>query len=422
MIIKKIPSNRTANHNFINIMICIMIIASTLGSGNHFSIRILGFNLSLVRCVLLVLIGFALYNMSMYDWKIVYNKKSYNLYLLWSIWISWGIISIIWANDKNAWSQDIFLLIEGFLFYFVFLIFFKTSDDFKQAFKSMLVAMIFHNLIGYFEIFTGRYLFLENQIFLKFYDSTGIRHPISTMSNENDFACLMILSVTVCYICLHIFVEKRWKTISFFTLISSAGLIIIGESRGCILGLAVIIVFYIILQNNIKRKIIMNAVFVLVVISAYLVISDNSFITSDSSYFNDITRMNLIKNSIQGTIDSCGFGVGAGQSAHYMNSHNAIYNTGGIISVHNWWFQILLEYGILFFLIYVYLYIDITYNLFKLYKKDYNSENEAISKGFLGFLIVFIILSVVPSSLIGCEFMWCWWGIIYAFYSNKIYI
>ncbi|MCL6631854.1 MAG: glycosyltransferase [Alicyclobacillus herbarius] len=60
-------------------------------------------------------------------------------------------------------------------------------------------------------------------------------------------------------------------------------------------------------------------------------------------------RLNLIRNGIHFTLLSHGLGFGPGSFEYLMSHDVGIYPTGGIINPHNFWVEVLSEYGVIVF-------------------------------------------------------------------------
>ena len=99
-------------------------------------------------------------------------------------------------------------------------------------------------------------------------------------------------------------------------------------------------------------------------------------------------RINLIRNSFIFLWQHLGLGVGAGNVEYHM-AHFQIYNTYGILNVHNWWVEILANYGILIFVGFVAFYLGLFAKLYKAYSKLTNTSEKMICEALLVGLVVF---------------------------------
>jgi teichuronic acid biosynthesis protein TuaE len=131
-------------------------------------------------------------------------------------------------------------------------------------------------------------------------------------------------------------------------------------------------------------------------------------------------RLNLIKNAIHYTYLSAGIGVGAGNIEHYIKDH-FVYPVEMHSNVHNWWVEILANYGIFIFFGYLALYFSIAFNLWKIHNNAKNRTQKMISEGFLVGWICFFFASMAPSSIMAVTPQWIFLGLILSFLNyNRI--
>jgi len=140
-------------------------------------------------------------------------------------------------------------------------------------------------------------------------------------------------------------------------------------------------------------------------------LSPSEFQVEDSSLG---IRLNLIKNALYFTVNSAGFGVGAGNVEYYMANYN-IYPVYEVTNVHNWWAEILANYGLFILAGYFILYLSMILNLWRVYKKISNRTEKMICEGLLMGWVGFFIASGAPSSIIAFEPQWIYLGFMLAF-------
>jgi teichuronic acid biosynthesis protein TuaE len=175
---------------------------------------------------------------------------------------------------------------------------------------------------------------------------------------------------------------------------------------------------------NIKNKIkfILLALIFLPVVIINFHNNIHQIINMFSSIFNSISsgrgagfvRLNLILNGLYFLYNSFGFGVGAGNIEFYMRN-NAIFETFGIENMHNWWFEIITNYGIIIFMLYLMFFIRI---FFKIYMIRKTENNKIFSEAILLSLIGFIFASISPSTFIAFRPQWIIIGIAIAYINS----
>ena len=143
-------------------------------------------------------------------------------------------------------------------------------------------------------------------------------------------------------------------------------------------------------------------------------------------------RINLIKNSLLCLSKSFGFGVGTG-NAEYCIENYGVYWTKDIVNVHNWWLEILTNYGIFVFAGYLIFYLSLIRSLYKYhkqlttYKKPPKTENKQLTtermicEVLLISLIGFFLASISSSSIMAFNPQWLLFAFSLAFlnYSRQ---
>ena len=94
----------------------------------------------------------------------------------------------------------------------------------------------------------------------------------------------------------------------------------------------------------------------------------------------------------------------------------AIYPTGGITNIHNWWGEILTAYGLVVFIGYLLLYWKLFSTCYQLsVSKTENKEVSVIATSIACSLAGFVIGAVSSSSNISSEWLWVYMAVVIAF-------
>lgn len=120
----------------------------------------------------------------------------------------------------------------------------------------------------------------------------------------------------------------------------------------------------------------------------------------DLSGSSDIARLNLIKNGLYFLKQTYGFGVGAGNLYNWL-AERSIYYIGDLRFIHNWYIEVLVTFGVVFFILYMIFHGRI---LHKLYSHKYRTSSLKTSF-FLSFLC-FSVVSISSSSNVYSEWVW----------------
>lgn len=337
------------------------------------------------------------------------------------IWFFYSIISGVWVKSYTDWIRAVYLIGLGVMCILIYSKYFRTADNILNAFRTMVIMIIIHNTIGWYEVISGNYMFLSEENIAKY---AHLKYPVSTFINLNDFALFLLFSLFITYIC---FINAKFKSIKLvyiITMVSSALLLIKTDSRGNLIGLIIAIALWVLLplsSNKWKYPLLflftISALFVLLLsgLPDYLFdAAENLILEFSANSDSDSIRLNLIRNGFVFLIKTFGFGTGAGNIEYWMAKY-AVYNTAGIVNMHNWWMEILTGYGVIIFVLYMVFYIKLFISLYRRYKECKDKMNRSISLGVICCMAGYIVASISSSSNIMKEWLWVFWAIAIAY-------
>lgn len=363
-----------------------------------------------------------------------YPSKFSNMYtVFYVIWLLHSLISISWSRNLAGWAKaNIFIGIGVFSIIFIQL-FIKEKKDLLNVFRSIALGTSIHVILGLYELVTGKYFWAGKEFLVKYKPASRnffTRIPISIYANENDYATVLLMGSFVI-----LFLAREAKSLYLkigYTMlwICCFGLIYQTDSRANVfaffVGLAAMVAAY--FSRIITRKgiILTLGLFGTLGVGA-LIISSSLRVniiklltllagTEPYSGSSNETRINLIKNGFYFLRNSLGFGVGAGNIEHYMKT-TAIFQTGGISNMHNWWMEILTGYGIIIFVMYVLVYVSMMYKAYQYYQHNADPFVRKASLSILGYLVAYILSSISSATNVINEWQWVIFGVIIAFFS-----
>lgn len=329
------------------------------------------------------------------------------------IWIIYALISLVWAKSIKAGIIDLIFLVIGISLIFFVTFTFKKVRHYVNLFYIWIFMFLLLLIFGLINNLT-----LYHFPVSRFYgiDTYQKSIPTSVFANENDFASFISISF---FFALALFNNSKRIAVK----IASSGLLLFAlyimsltSSRAnyiaILLGLAFWFLFF--TSRRIKRYLIVALLFVstvaIIVFPVKIYNGYNSiynllatlFNTSEGSSVN--IRINLIKNSIHFVSESLGWGIGSGNSEYYMNLFGK-YPTHTIVNIHNWWIEIMVNYGIFIFTGYLLLYMGLIYYLFHIFKET-TGNNKMIAEALCTALIAFFLASISPSSQITLNYLW----------------
>lgn len=130
-------------------------------------------------------------------------------------------------------------------------------------------------------------------------------------------------------------------------------------------------------------------------------------------------RINLIYNGLEILKNNWLLGIGSGNMTYYIENYGK-YPTKDISSMHNYWMEILIDYGIIIFSIFVLQYIKLIIHLFRQYNNNKHKNIIIASMIFIFFLSAFIVASISSSNNLTKEWLWILVGIVFAFANINI--
>lgn len=393
---------------------------ASLISVETFSINLGYFRLSLFRATIMIALLLSILHIIKQNGILALNanKNKYSIQFF-VAWLIYSVMSLGWVKDYGSWVKAVCFIAIGLICVLVYSKYFKTSHDILMAFRFIAIWILIHNIIGWYEIYTGNYIFLSADRILRYARNN---YPVSMFHNTNNYATFMLFSVFINYVCAVNSKRGIVKTIYFTTMISSIILLFLTKSRANIIGLVMAFSVYLCLMDN--RKVRLNIIILVMVLYVIMIFVPSSTVLSlqkETLYFNfslntgsDSIRLNLLKNGFSFLVCTLGFGTGAGNIEYWMDNY-PIFHTGNILNIHNWWMEILSGYGLIIFILYIIFYIKLFSSMYKRYKTSCNKLHRSISLSIMCCMSGFIVGSISSSSNIPCEWLWVFWAICIAF-------
>ena len=337
------------------------------------------------------------------------------LYLrFFGIWLAYAILSVGWAFSKNDAMRDIVFLFMGVSVIYLVVHYFRDYRDLRRFHHLWLIVFGALLILGVWEHLTWQHLPISRLYLESRPDLRAL--PTSVFHNPNDHATYLALSIPFAISMV------RYTQSVFSRLLSLAGIaiglyfVVIVGSRANILAILLEIAFLFLLLTNVEQKIKFIIVTVIcstvvlfllpgIGVSLFSRISREVMSLAELSSGSMGVRINLVRNGLIFFRSSIGFGVGAGNAECWMRKF-AIYDTAGVLNLHNWWVEILVNYGIVIFLGYAVMYIGVMINLLRIWRRATEIEERMIAESLLLSLVGFMIGSVSSSSMMAFNPQW----------------
>jgi len=342
-----------------------------------------------------------------------------------AIWLGYAFISIVWAADQIAAFKNIIFLFTGISIIFFLVYYMRDINHFQYLYWIWISIFIVLIPVGLWEITTGNHLSVSNLIEE---DRPWVTFaPTTVFGNQNDYAAFIVLAIPMIITAIRHYSKLYIRVVGVLVLLCGLFLLIMTTSRSCYLALFTGLAFWLLFFMRGKTK--LKVISVVAAISIFLILFIPSTIydsftligeemSSLSRVYNDEdapdVRKNLIKNGLYFTAQSAGFGVGAGNVEYYMEKYS-IYPVGRTTNIHNWWAEILTNYGIFIFAGYIIFYGSLLLNLWRAYKRIQSRNEKMICEALLIGLVSFFMASISSSSIIAFPPQWIFFGFALAF-------
>ncbi|MCJ7689359.1 MAG: hypothetical protein MUO60_08570, partial [Clostridiaceae bacterium] len=273
-------------------LIYLLILSSFIGA-RFLSIEISVFQLSLYRIIIVLIPFLVIYQSKKKSMKILpTNEKSRAIVLFYVFWVVYSLLTVFWVKDYYEWGRAVYFITAGMIGIIGISMFIKEEEDFITVFNIIQIMLIIHNVIGWFDIMSIRYTYLNYPRLDYFIWLIKLgRHPVSIMGNTNNFALLLTLGVFISFICYKNSRSKLWRAVNIASIGSCIVLIFMTESRANLLGLIMALGVFVLL-NLIKKKKIKK--FLFISISITIVFAIFAAIGMPSVYQKILSALNKV--------------------------------------------------------------------------------------------------------------------------------
>lgn len=340
------------------------------------------------------------------------NRSIKYCIIFFTIWAIWSVMSIFRSLDIKMYLVTNFFICTGVL-NTLFLLKYLSIEKNKNIIFNLIIIPVMVNCLYYLYLY-----------FVKKDNIGGFYH------NSNDLATVLMLAIPMVLYMIFSKKELKYKVLYIIALIIYSISFINIMSRGCVLGVIfTLIVFCGIIalkfrENILKSKKIkvclMIAVIIFVLLGGYIIVryvGEIDLKPIENAQTSNEVRINLIYNGLYflGQGANGIFGIGSGNNIYYLKNFS-IYTTNEIYNFHNFWLDILVEYGVIICIAFIIAYILLCKEL---YKKSGERFFGKINIIFLFFLIAFIIGGISSSTILTREWLWLVWGMTIAYINGE---
>ena len=333
------------------------------------------------------------------------------------LWLAWALLGVLWARYQYDALRAAFSIGFGFLaFLAVANLESWKRDALRWLIRGWVAAAILAAAVGVWELLTGNHLpgpWFASQTRVS---STLIA---STFDNPNNFGVFLLLTLPVLLATLENVRAQLARTALIALILLLAFLGILTTSRIAVYGFVLTGIVYAFRRPRLTGTDIAS-IAIAGILLAFLPVTQrlvSLFTSTDLRYITTVLlqgstliRLNLATIGIDLLVSSFGLGVGGGNFAPTLQAtiqYSHLF-TSGIIDPHNWWIEILSEYGIVMFCLYCGF-------LFFLYLRHRAAERAGLRPSLHHlplFLLAFALAGVGPSSFVNLSWQWLYVAII----------
>lgn len=357
------------------------------------------------------------------------NRSNLMSIVFFAVWFLYSLLSVFWVRNIDYWIHGEYFIGIGLFCILFFDMADLQTEDFVFILKGVAAVIVFHNILGWYEIITHNYLFATRERIAIMAEHRDY-YPVTTMLNQNDLVSVLIFGVCISFYFMTMY-RNRWiKTASGVLLISNIGLAFETDSRAGLVGVGICLLTVCLLSFSKEQKLriaflVVLSVSVFIFLKPGIVfdiadrVKEIELIDFENPLVNsDAVRLNLIRNGLVFLKATFGAGVGTGNAECWMETA-PVYNVRGFTNMHNWWAEILTNFGIVIFILYILFYCSLFQSLLKRYRSTKDKECKSICVIFTGFMAAFSVASISSSSNWGKEWLWVLWALMIAFQGKS---
>jgi len=357
--------------------------------------------------------------------RLPWTRNRYMAYylLIGCAWTVWALLGVLWARSQIAALRGAFAVAFGFLaFLAVANLESWKADALRWLVRGWVAAAGVVAAVAIWELVTGNHL-----PGTWFASRPRVPRTIiaSTFDNPNNLGVFLLATVPVL---LHALENARALAVRTSLLVFIAFVLVMSvltTSRVAVYGILLIGALYLLRRPHITKSDVVTGLILaalLVIIPAtnrlltFLASIDPRFVTTLILHGSTLIRLNLFQIGIDMTTTSFGAGVGGGNfSVILANTHTySDYFTSGIIDPHNWWIEILSEYGIIIFSAYCIFLVLLYFRQRAARKKHLTPAIHHLPL----FFIAFVLSGAGPSSFVNLSWQWLYIAVLVASSSN----
>ncbi len=383
-----------------------LLITFTIWGARLPSFRIPGIgNIYLIRALVIATIIYMFFALAKRK-KIVFTKMQKTTGIFLFVTVIWSTLCFAWAPSNESYIASMFTYLTSFAILIITMQFIKEKEILNFCEKVFLLNVIVVLALAIYESFTGDYLILTYDSYMQQRNSLGLYKPLATFYNINNLGTFLALATPIS--CNAIFQFKKRKNIcKFLFLMINTFVILLTNSRGALLAIIIFIILD--FKNNFstKKTILYGVILVITLLFFSTMLFESSLGELLTMDILEEGRIEIWKETLE-TISKYRFmGIGPGNTAYAnLNSSHYKYTFG---TPHNYFLEYLGDFGIICFAILIY-WIYVLMKKSKYISLDTNKQWSYKAKNYYAYYIIFITLTICPSTMSTFQYLWLIFG------------
>lgn len=288
-------------------------------------------------------------------------KPFINSYLVWILlFYIFCLVSLVWTPDRSEGVKELFYYFVHFAVFFEIIVFSKKANNALASIsKGWLWAVSLTLIVALWEFTTDHHLsyaYDDSDLMMNAGGGMVVQRLFASVTFGNPNAYVTFLCFAFPFLLYGLLASSNVKNTiwSIVAIILTIVTLLLNASRGGILAMGIMGVIFLIMTPKSKHfnvLIIFFALLLGVVLYSY---KDTIFLViglraADGAMFSDDARSVIWTNALKAFWDTGGIGTGIGG----MQKAMAEINKSGIHVTHNMMLEVLLQYGVMFFLVYL---------------------------------------------------------------------
>lgn len=338
-------------------------------------------------------------------------------------WSFYAVVSSVWAADKGMALKDIVFLLTGAVVVFLTVYYMSSMSDLEKLRNIWIAVLVAMTAIGLWEITTGNHW--PTSSYLEPTASIADRfRPSALFYNTNDLANLIALSLPFVFVWVQSGENLVQRLPGMVVLVVVLFVLTQTTSRSAYLGILAAIAFdFFFLQRGMGR---LRGLATIGLIALVLI---GVFPDTVRGVFDAVgmrlgslseevgpegSRLMVAETVPDMLLLSYGMGVGPGNAVYYIQQSSSL-SVRTIGALHNWWLEILSDYGIFVFAGYVVFFVKLLWGLYKAHRRVRDVASRRLCEALIMGMIAFPFASFANSSIMALPQNWIFIGFALAF-------